>query len=444
MASANPLSAAQIKQWYFAVLGIFFASGLLVSALLARLPDVATGLNLSAGPMGVLLLGMTIGSFSAVTASGYVVNKFGSRACLVAGYLLACTGISLVGVAVQLSSVALATVGLILNGLGMATSNVAANVQAVSAERALGRFVTPIMHGFFSIGTVTGAGLGALDTRLGVPFMWHMLYFAALILLIVVISLTKCRSENYGQDDTQALAQVNSYRVRDAWRDKHTILIGLFVLGMALAEGSANDWVALALTHDMGTDKTVGSLGYTMFVLAMTTGRFSGTWFLNRFGKVSVLRVTCSLAVVGLTLFIFAPNLPLAFVGLFIWGLGASLGFPAGMSAASDDAMKSAVRVSVVSTIGYAAFLGGPPILGFLGEHFGIRNGLIAVLFFIVVSLLLTKQLEQPQSSEKHSEALPPQDQFTGTNPQTGAVPLHTGSLPVVQQSQTDIRTEQK
>lgn len=194
----------------------------------------------------------------------------------------------------------------------------------------------------------------------------------------------------------------------------------------------------------MGTDKTVGSLGYTMFVLAMTTGRFSGTWFLNRFGRVSVLRVTCSLAVVGLTLFIFAPNLPLAFVGLFIWGLGASLGFPAGMSAASDDAMKSAVRVSVVSTIGYAAFLGGPPILGFLGEHFGIRNGLIAVLFFIVVSLLLTKQLEQPQSSEKHSEALPPQDQFTGTNPQTGAVPIPTGSLPVVQQSQTDIRTEQK
>lgn len=428
MARPETLDQRDIKKWYRAVLAIFFASGLLTSALLARLPDVSTGLRLSAGPMGMLLLGMTIGSFSAVTFSGYLVSKLGSHKTLVMGYALACTGITLVGVAVHVSNIVLAVIGLVLNGLGMASSNVAANVQGVSAERALGRFVTPIMHGFFSIGTVAGAGLGTLDTRLGISFMWHMVYFAIAILLIVLISLRFCHNENYGQDDTQTLSQVGSYRVRDAWRDKRTILIGIFVLGMALAEGSANDWVALALTHDYGADKTVGSLGYTFFVIAMMTGRFSGTAFLNRFGRVKVLRVTCTLAIVGLALFIFAPTISLGFVGLFIWGLGASLGFPTGMSAASDNPVKAAIRVSVVSTIGYAAFLGGPPALGLLGEYLGIRNALLAVLIFIVISLILTGQLEPRrkntlQNEQTDSALLDPQTSMTPVNnPITGAI----------------------
>ena len=429
MTRVEKLDQQEIKTWYRAVLAIFFASGLLTSSLLARLPDVSTGLNLSAGPMGMLLLGMTIGSFSAVTFSGYLVSKLGSRKTLILGYSLACAGIALVGIAVSISSIPLAVLGLVLDGVGMASSNVAANVQGVSAERALGRFVTPIMHGFFSIGTVIGAGLGTLDTRLGVSFMWHMIYFAAIIFATVLWALRGCHSENYGQDDTQALSQVGSYRVRDAWRDKHTIFIGIFVLGMALAEGSANDWVALALTHDYGADKTVGSLGYTFFVIAMMTGRFMGTGLLNKFGRVKVLRVTCSMAIIGLAVFIFAPNVPLGFIGLFIWGLGASLGFPTGMSAASDDPMKAAIRVSVVSTIGYAAFLGGPPALGLLGEHWGIRNALLAVLVFIVISLFLTRHLQPSSQREILSERT---TNVSTYDPQTSMNPVitpETGAL---------------
>ena len=401
------LSDRQIKTWYRAVLGLFFASGLVVSALLTRLPDVANGLGLSSGPMGLLLLGMTIGSFCAVSFSGAFVARFGAIRCIAAAYITTVTGMLLIGLGVHLASVPVTLLGLMLQGLGSAVSNVASNVQGVANERALGRYVTPIMHGFFSIGTVAGAAIGTLDTRLGVPFAVHMAYFALAVAALVLISLKFCHSENYGQDDTQAIAAVGSYRVRDAWRDKHTILIGLFVLGMALAEGSANDWVALALTHDYGTSNTIGSLGYFTFVVAMMVGRFGGTALLNRFGRVPVLRTTCSLAIIGLALFIFAPTVPLGFVGLLVWGLGASLGFPTGMSAASDDPLKAAVRVSVVSTIGYAAFLGGPPLLGLLGEHFGIRNGLLAVLVFVVVSLLLTSQLEPKKPGNTvHTEKL--------------------------------------
>lgn len=428
MASSTRLTKQQTNQWYRAVLAVFFASGLVTASLLARLPDVSTGLGLSAGPMGMLLLGQTLGSFTAVSLSGYMVSKFGSQKCLTAAYTLTCSGIVLIGIAVNIASIPLAVIALVCMGLGTATSNVAANVQGVSAERALGRFVTPIMHGFFSIGTVAGAGIGALTTTLGVPFLWHMVGFAVAIYAIVLISVTRCFSENTGQDDTQALAQVSSYRVRDAWRDKHTILIGIFVLGMALAEGSANDWVALALTHDYGTDKTVGSLGYTMFVLFMMTGRLGGTYFLNKYGRTKSLRVTAVSAIIGLSIFIFAPNVQIGFIGLALWGLGTSLGFPTGMSAASDDPLKASVRVSVASTIGYAAFLGGPPILGFLGETFGIRHGLLAVLFFVAVSLLLTGQLEKGMRKNSVTETA-----------YTASIPVLTGSIPVIQQQTTTI-----
>jgi len=54
-------------------------------------------------------------------------------------------------------------------------------------------------------------------------------------------------------------------------------------------------------------------------------------------------------------------------------------GFPVGMSAAADDPVRAAARVSVVSTIGYAAFLVGPPLLGFVGDEVGTLNALLVV-----------------------------------------------------------------
>src|SRR5690606_17244303 len=98
--------------------------------------------------------------------------------------------------------------------------------------------------------------------------------------------------------------------------------------------------------------------------LAMTIMRFGGTALLDRYGRLVVLRLCAGLALVGLLIFGLSPSLPLAFVGVMIWGAGAALGFPVGISAASDDPAHAAVRVSVVATIGYSAFLAGPPVLG--------------------------------------------------------------------------------
>ena len=120
----------------------------------------------------------------------------------------------------------------------------------------------------------------------------------------------------------------------------------------------------------------------------MTTARVLGGPVLDRFGRVPILQILAATGVVGLTLFIFSTETWMLILGTVLWGVGCSLGFPVGMSAAADvtDRRLAASRVSAVAIIGYCAFLAGPPFLGFLGEHFGILNALLVILGLMVVA----------------------------------------------------------
>jgi len=88
-----------------------------------------------------------------------------------------------------------------------------------------------------------------------------------------------------------------------------------------------------------------------------------------------------------------------AMVGAVLWGLGASLGFPVGMSAAADDPAHAAARVSVVASIGYTAFLGGPPLIGFLADHVGVRDALWVVLAVLAVAVVVASAA-RPERAE--------------------------------------------
>ncbi|MED6047393.1 MFS transporter [Rothia kristinae] len=399
------------RAWLFAVLGIYLASGLSISAWLVRVPAIAQQLHLSAGPLGLLLLAQTLGAFLSVSASGMVVMRLGAQRTLwITFALMMLGGLGLAYAVSVLGSVTLAGIGLGLFGLGQATYSVAANVQGAAVERALGKQRMPLMHGCFSVGTVIGSIVGTAMTALGVSVAAHMtaVYAVVIVLVVVCMAFTRTESEDVRPATTGIMAIVDPeavpgrFSVRYAWMEKRTVLLGVFVLGMALAEGSANDWVALALTHGYGASDSVGAVGYGLFVTAMTSGRLLGTGLLNAYGRVRVMRIACVLAVVGLGSFVLSPWLWLGMGAIFVWGLGAALGFPVGMSAAADNPMKASARVSVVSTVGYGAFLGGPPILGLLGEALGVRQGLSVVLVLVVVSFLLVPQLATPEEERVH------------------------------------------
>jgi predicted MFS family arabinose efflux permease len=178
------------------------------------------------------------------------------------------------------------------------------------------------------------------------------------------------------------------------WREGRTLLVGVVVLAFAFAEGAGNDWIGIALIDSYSLSPSVGALGFATFLAAMTTMRWFGTRLLDRYGRVVVVRCMAGLAVVGLLLFVAGASPPVAFAGAILWGLGAALGFPVGMSAAADDPRAAPGRVSVVASIGYCAFLGGPPLIGFLGDHVTVLKGLLAVVVLLAVAALLTPALK--------------------------------------------------
>jgi MFS family permease len=138
-----------------------------------------------------------------------------------------------------------------------------------------------------------------------------------------------------------------------------------------------------------GVPATVGTLAFAVFLAAMTVGRWFGPGWLDRYGRVPVVRALAVVSLAGLGLFVFGPAPAVAFAGVLLWGFGASLGFPVGMSAAADEPAHAAPRVSVVATIGYCAFLGGPPLVGFLGDHLTVLRALLAVAVVLGVSIVL-------------------------------------------------------
>jgi cyanate permease len=111
---------------------------------------------------------------------------------------------------------------------------------------------------------------------------------------------------------------------------------------------------------------------------------------------VQVVRSLAALAVVGLLVFVFGPTVWWAFAGVVLWGAGTSLGFPVGMSAAADDPARSAPRVSVVASIGYCAFLGGPPLIGFLGHEFTVLRAMVVVAVLLALATAIAGALRPP------------------------------------------------
>jgi hypothetical protein len=299
-------------------------------------------------------------------------------------------GAALVAVAVGYQfGVGPVVVGLALFGFGNGAWDVAMNVQGAVVERRLGKAIMPRFHAGYSVGTVGGALVGAAAVALHVPVTAHLIATALAVTAVVIVSVRAFVADDSADLEPAAPVPAGGglRRTLATWREPRTLMIGLFVLTFAFAEGAGIDWISVAVIDGYQVPAVVGTLAFAVFLAAMTAGRWFGPGLLDRYGRVPVVRALAAVSLVGLVLFVFGPTTPVAFVGALLWGLGASLGFPVGMSAAADDPAKAAARVSVVASIGYCAFLGGPPLIGFLGDHITVLKALIAVAVLLAVAI---------------------------------------------------------
>lgn len=366
---------------------VFGINGLVFASWAARIPAVTETLHLTSGQMGTLLLCTAVGSLLALPTAGLVVGRIGTaNAVRASGVLAALAG---VGIALSLSveSIPGTAIALFFFGIGVGLWDVSQNIEGADVEHKLRRTIMPQFHAAFSGGALAGALIGAGLSTIGVGLPLHLLVVAGVVVVVALVA-PRYFLPHLAQP-APADGEPTAAKGPSAWRDSRTVLIGVVVLGATLTEGAGNDWIAKATVDGLGASESTGALMFALFVLAMTAMRLFGGRVIDSYGRVAVLRASMGAAAMGLGLFVLAGNVWVAGLGAALWGVGAALAFPMGMSAAADDPKRAAARVSVVSTLGYISFLAGPPLLGYLGDLTGIHLALLAILAPILVALLL-------------------------------------------------------
>ena len=370
----------------------FIGAGFAFASWASRIPQVRDRLGLSPAELGLVLLSVAAGSLVALPLAGAVVHRFTARRTVSAMALLLGGALATVAIGVPVGT-APVVVGLFVLGFSNGAWDVAMNVQGAAVERHLGRSIMPRFHAGYSIGTVVGALIGAGMVALDVPVTAHLLLAAAVVGIVVPLEVRHFLPDDDAESDTLPEATRKDGRPAASrgalrrWREPRTLLIGLLVLSFSLAEGAGNDWISVAMIDGYDTSAVVGTLGFAAFLAAMTAARWFGTTLLDRHGRVVVVRWLALLAATGVAVFVTGPSTAVAFVGLLLWGAGASLGFPVGMSAAADEPAAAAGRVSVVASIGYCAFLSGPPLIGLLGNEVTVLRALLVVVVLLMVAV---------------------------------------------------------
>lgn len=382
-----------LVRWRSAIFAIFLASGLSIATWASRVPQIKSALGIDNAQLGLLLLVGGAASILGLSVSSVVLARFGARAGMFVAMLIFGAGLLVIGFGADvLHAFGVVAVGLALWGFGNGAVDVMMNVEGAAIEKQSSRTLLPLFHAFFSFGTVIGAGLGALMIRLGLEPVVHLGIVGVSIWVLAIVCAANVPTHE-PEDPTPE--EKLHWRERlvlslSAWREPRTYALGVVMLGMSFAEGAATDWLPLSVVEGHSAPEDMGAAGLATFSVAMTVVRVLGGPLVDRFGRVWILRILAVTAAGGLLLFIFAPNLPLVFVGAALWGAGVSLGFPLGMSAAADDPAKAAARVSAAATIGYVSFLAGPPLLGLISEQIGLLNTLLIIVGLIVMSGLFS------------------------------------------------------
>lgn len=357
-------------------LTVFFAlDGFLFAGWVVRIPAIKHQTGASAATLGLALLGVSAGAVITMTLTGRLCRRFGSHAVTVAcGVLLS------LSIALPAQTHSALSLGLVLLVFGAAYGgmNVAMNSAAVDLVAALRRPVMPSFHAAFSLGGMLGAGLGGLVAA-GLSPAVHLSLLTGIGLLVTALAgpvLLRHPAPVVPERADTAPAGRSGQRLSGRAR-KVVLLFGLIALCTAYGEGALADWGALHLEQDLHARPGIAAAGYSLFALAMTAGRLSGTALLERLGQTRTLVAGGATAAAGMLLGSLAPTAWLALLGFAVTGIGLANIFPVAVGRAGELAGPGGVAAA--STLGYGGMLLGPPAIGFLADWFSLPVALTTV-----------------------------------------------------------------
>ncbi|MFD7104493.1 MFS transporter [Streptomyces celluloflavus] len=369
-----------------ALTAFFALDGFVFAGWVVRIPAIKAQTGAGAGTLGLALLGVSAGAVAFMTLTGRLCRRFGSHPVTVVSAVA--LSLSIVLPPLTRSATALGLV-LMVFGAAYGSLNVAMNSAAVDLIGELRRPVMPSFHAAFSLGGMLGAGLGGLLAG-GLSPTVHLLLLAAVGLLVTAVAGRALRTRP-AAPGRRSVPESRTPTARNGPRAGHprriVLVFGLIALCTAYGEGAMADWGALHLSQDLGAGPGVAAAGYTVFALAMTAGRLSGTAVVQRFGAARTLVAGGTTAAVGMLLGALAPTAWAVCLGFAVAGLGLANIFPLAIARAGESGGSGGVAAA--STVGYGGMLLGPPAIGFLAEAYGLPGALTTVALLAAVAALI-------------------------------------------------------
>ena len=393
-----------LRQARVAVAAVFFLNGVSVASWVVRIPDTQRRLALSAGALGIALLGAAAGALVAMPIAGRLVARFGSRAVTTGAALVYAATLALPAVA---PSLPLLIMALSVNGAANGSLNVSMNAQAALVERTHGRPIMSSFHALFSGGGLAGAAAGGAIAAVRVSAVMHLAAVGAIMLAVGLAALPLMLPATHEALADRAAAGGHGVPHRPRAR---VVVLGLVAFSVLFAEGAMGDWSAVYLRDVAGASAGLAASGYAAFSIMMALGRVVGDHLTARLGAARMVGFGAMLAAAGVALSLVDPTTTAIAIGFGAVGAGLATAFPSVLTAASRvPGTTPGDGIAAVATLGYFGLLAGPPLIGFVAQLTSLRVGMGTVGLACLVTALMAGTLrpsaggaEQESGGSRH------------------------------------------
>jgi MFS family permease len=358
----------------------FFLNGFIYANWVSRLPRIQELYGADNGTIGIVLLSLSLGAVIAMPFTGWFIIKHGSRRITLFALILYCALVPLIPF---MPGLAVLIILYLVMGIITGMLDVAINAQAVMVEKEYQKPIMTSFHALFSIGMALGAWCGALFADLKVELPTHL---AIVVAASLVAAFWTSRNLIYDTPDKNVTSEGPLFRVPSG----ALVAVGVIAFCCMMGEGAMADWTVNYMENVVDASAAIAPIALSAFATAMTVGRIFGDKARASWGDSKLISIGGVTATVGLAIALLFPFTYSAIMGFFFVGLGLSTIVPITYSIAGNTKdLPSGVGLGMVTTVGYAGFLFGPPIIGFIADMSSLRFGLALVGLLLLIMTIL-------------------------------------------------------
>lgn len=368
-----------------AVTILFFFFGGSSASWASRIPTIKEAFGVNDSAWGFVLLYLSIGTLITLPFAGKLVEKLGSRKATIlflVTYLVLLVGIGYWDILWQLK------INLVMFGALGNITNIAINTQAINVSKAYKGQIIGSLHGTWSIGGFAASWLGAEMISNHVPPIEHFIYYSSIGILVSLLLFRFLIPDAAVKRESPIKNKKQKFQMPD----KNLAFLGVLAFLSMVAEGTMTDWASEYMKHIAHAPVELIGYGLTAYMFAMASGRFISDFTVRKYGEHKTLVVCGLLISIGLGTAVLLPSVYTTIIAFMIVGFGVSAVVPMVYNLAGHSkTMPPQQALTLITSIGFIGFFLGPPVIGFIAEHFTLKTAFAIIAFFGIAITILSR-----------------------------------------------------